>query len=389
MRRIVFVLSVFYMSAAFGQSPGRMKFITWEVVVSPEVNVNKTVTFRLLAPNAQKVELDMSGFTRKDLVKGSDGLWTVTTETLVPDIYTYKFIVDGLSIPDPSNPAVTTGYKMTAGQSLVMVPGDKPMPWEMTLVNHGEVIHHFYTSKIIGDHRDYYVYTPPGYDAKRKEAYPVLVLLHGLSENASAWLVAGHANFIMDNLIAEGKIPPMVLVFPLGYGDPDDMSKGMGGPFEQFSKSLLEELLPEVEKRYHVTRDPSRRAIAGLSMGGGQSLYIGLNHPEKFAYVGGFSSAVVMYGMNRDRSTVKNPEQMLDSALFQKVFPALNDQVNSKLKLIWFGTGDKDGEINFSAEFKYWLSSKKVKFDNIIIPGNHTWMVWKRNLVEFSQKLFR
>ena len=181
----------------------------------------------------------------------------------------------------------------------------------------------------------------------------------------------------------------MLIVSPLGYGDPSKISQGIGGAFETFEQSLFEELIPAIEKEYHIGKKATDRAITGLSMGGGQSLYLGLNHPDKFAYVGGFSSAVVMYGMNRDRSTVKEPEKLMDAKLFESVFPNLDPKINNQLKLLWIATGKDDGEFNFSMEFKLWLKSKNIQFEEIITPGQHTWMVWKRNLVDFSPLIFK
>ncbi|WP_224997924.1 alpha/beta hydrolase-fold protein [Cesiribacter sp. SM1] len=368
---------------------GRMQFFGRTLAISPEVHPDNSVTFRIDAPKAEEVSLHISGLKPVAMEKEVDGMWSVTTSPLAPDVYPYSFSIDGLNVPDPVNPEITTGYKMRVGNSIVQIPAENPEPWEQTNVPHGAITRHFYESAIIGDQSDFYIYTPPGYNPKRKQKYPTLYLLHGLTENAESWFTAGKANFILDNLIAQGKIAPMVIVCPLGYGDPENITQGYGGAFETFTKSLLTEVIPFVERNYNVGSKAEDRAITGLSMGAGQSLFIGLNNPDVFAYIGGFSSAVVMYGMNRDRSTVQQPELLLDAPLFKKVFPELDANINNKIKLLWIATGDRDGEFAFSMEYKLWLKSIGVEFDEVITPGQHTWMVWRRNLVDFSQLLFK
>lgn len=390
-RNIIFclIVSVFCLCSLQAQDKLSMKFITWEVLLSPVVHTDGSITFQIEAPEAKEVYVAISGREKIPMNKNSEGLWSVTTEILPPDVYPYRIELDGLKIVDPANPSVTGGYNMTAGQSLVVVPAKNSQPWEFTDVAHGNITRHFYHSGIIGDNRSYMVYTPPNYDMERSDPYPVLYLMHGLSENENAWFLSGKANFILDNLIAENRAEPMLVVCPLGYGNPSQISQGIGGAFEIFERSLFEELIPRLENEYHIGTANTDRAITGLSMGAGQSLYIGINHPDKFAYVGGFSSAVVMYGINRDRTTVQEPEKLLDSDLFEEVFPYVETGINDKLKLLWIATGKNDGEFNYSMEFKLWLKSKNILFEEVITPGQHTWMVWKRNLVDFTQLIFK
>ena len=226
--------------------------------------------------------------------KDEQGVWTATTDTLKPDIYTYAFSVDGLTLNDPANPLSKTSYG-NGGSSLVHVGG--AVSWEPAPgVPRGAVTRHFYHSAIAGDDRDYWVYTPANYDPKRKEAYPVLYLLHGLGDEAGSWISAGAANVILDNLIAQGKAKPMIMVNPLGYGN----SRGPGGAMtadmiSAYARTVIEEVMPQVERDYHVTRDRTQRAIAGLSMGGAEATFVGLNHLDKFAWIGSFSGAYVMW----------------------------------------------------------------------------------------------
>jgi enterochelin esterase family protein len=174
------------------------------------------VTFRFRAPNAEEVKLAREGAEPQAMQKDDQGLWSVTTTPLAPDYYGYSFVADGVCLVDPSNPLLKPNLLTTESQ--VHVPGPPSLPWELNDVPHGEVHHHFYKSEIAGDDRDYYVYTPPGYETSVKKKYPVLYLLHGYSDDASGWIAVGRANMILDNLIAQGKAKPMIVVMPLGYG---------------------------------------------------------------------------------------------------------------------------------------------------------------------------
>jgi enterochelin esterase-like enzyme len=347
-------------------------------VVSPEVQADNRVTFRFRAPNAKEVELSVEG-TSKDLAmqKDEQGVWSVTTEPLAPDFYGYAFVADGVHLIDPSNPLVKPNLLNTTSQ--VYVPG-AGLPWEIGDVPHGEIHHHFYKSGTVGDQRDFYVYTPPGYDARGKQTYPVLYLLHGFSDDASGWMAVGRAHVILDNLIAQGKTKPMLVVMPLGYGAPEILRGGFGGfarspevrdrNFAKFSAALVGEVLPLVESAYLVNKDRNSRAIAGLSMGGSESLLTGLNNLDKFAWVGAFSSGGI-------------PEE------FDKDFPELAAKANEQLKLLWIACGVDDRLIGLNRKLRSWLETKGIHKVDVETPGMHTWMVWRRNLVAFSGLLFR
>src|SRR5437763_11124097 len=196
-------------------------------IVSPEVQSDDRVTFRFHDPNAREVELQLEGHTAHlPMQKDDAGIWSLTTEALQPDYYGYSFVVDGVTLIDPRNPLMKPNLLGT--QSMVHVPGPASLPWEVNDVPHGVVEHHFYRSIVVGDQRDYYVYTPPHYDPKAKKTYPVLYLLHGYSDDASAWTSVGRANIILDNLIAQQKAKPMLVVMTLGYGAPEMLSHGVG-----------------------------------------------------------------------------------------------------------------------------------------------------------------
>jgi len=346
-------------------------------IISPEVHSDKTVTFRFRDPNAKEVFLSREGATRVPMQKDESGVWSVTTDALEPDFYGYAFVADGVGLIDPSNYVMKPN--LLNPQSEVHVPGPLSLPWEVNDVPRGELQQHFYHSGIIGDDRDYYVYTPPGYDPSAKKLYPVLYLLHGYSDDASGWTAVGRANVILDNLIAQGKAKPMIIVMTLGYGAPEIVSRT--GPtlrdpslrernYTRFRDALFTEVIPQVEKEYRVSKDRNSRAIAGLSMGGAESLFVGLNALDRFAWVGAFSAG----GLSED---------------FNTTFPGLSSAANSKLQLLWVACGTDDRLIATNRKFREWLKSKDIAHTDIETPGAHTWMVWRRNLATFGSLLFQ
>jgi enterochelin esterase family protein len=345
---------------------------------SPEVAADRRVTFRLRAPNAVDVSVAREGAPRLQMQKDSQGVWSATTAPLEPDFYGYSFIVDGARVLDPVNGHIKSNLQNPG--SLLHVPGIG-LPWETTDVPHGLVHHHAYRSAVAGDQRDFFVYTPPGYDAAAARRYPVLYLLHGMSDGADAWSSEiGRANVILDNLIARGQAKPMVVVMPLGYGAPEILDarwrSGTPDPAlgrrnrERFGQALLTEVLPDVERDYRVATDRSSRAIAGLSMGGAESLATGLNALDRFAWVGAFSSG----GLGND---------------FNAAFPALDQTANAQLRLLWIACGTEDNLIAANRELRRWLTAKGVHHTPIETPGAHTWMVWRRNLAAFAPLLFQ
>ena len=347
-------------------------------LVSPEVTAGNRVTFRFRDPNAKEVTLTLEGTTQPaPMQKDEQGVWSVTSGPLEPDFYGYSFVADGVSLIDPSNPLMKPNLLHT--QSQVHVPGPASLPWELNDVPHGVIHRHFYRSRVVGDERDYYVYTPPGYDPKAQQPYPVLYLLHGFSDNASGWTAVGRAHVILDNLIAQGKAKPMLVVMPLGYGAPEILSRGFSAfrdaslvqrNFERFRDALLTEVVPQVEEAYRVSADRNSRAIAGLSMGGAESLHVGLNALDRFSWIGAFSSG----GLSED---------------FDKTFPGLDSKANAQLHLLWIACGTDDRLIEINRKFREWLKSKGVQHTDIETPGAHTWMVWRRNLANFAPLLFR
>jgi enterochelin esterase-like enzyme len=347
-------------------------------VVSPEVHPDRRVTFRLRAPNAKEVMLSREGTQRAAMQRGDDGVWSITTDALEPDIYGYSFVVDGVSMVDPMNHVMKTNLLNLS--NMVHVPG-AGLPWEVANTPRGALHRHFYRSGIIGDDRDFYVYTPPGYDPSARTQYPVLYLLHGFSDDASGWTAVGRAHVIFDNLIAQGKMKPMLVVMTLGYGAPEIVTRSGTAAFRdpelvkrnygRYRDALFAEVIPTVEKAYRARTDRESRAIAGLSMGGATSLFVGLNALDRFAWVGAFSSG----GLNGEK--------------LDETFPSLDAKANEKLKLLWIGCGKEDFLWDFHNRLKAFVGTKGVNATIVETPGAHTWMVWRRYLAEFAPQLFQ
>jgi enterochelin esterase family protein len=382
--------------------PARADAFGGQPVRSPEVSPDGAVTFRLRAPNAQEVLV--RGITPEPIAmrKDEQGVWSVTTAPLKPDLYAYSFVVDGLRTADPSNRRTRPSY-YGVSESSVLVPGDNP--WTpRTNVARGVVARHSFRSSIAGDDREYLVYTAAGYDPKRKQPYPVLYLLHGLFDDADAWTEVGAANVILDNLIAQGKAAPMVMVNMLGYGNAD----GPAGHRREdmlpnFGRILLEEVLPRVESRYNVSTERVDRAIAGLSMGGAEATLIGLNHLDTFAWVGSFSGAYNLWPLTRPKleppPAGESPadarerfrrELVLDVAGLPRSFPSLDGAANSKLRLLWITCGTDDVLIGVNRQFKKYLDARGVKVTYAEVPDvGHVWPFWRQSLADLVPLLFR
>ncbi|MEI7908182.1 MAG: alpha/beta hydrolase-fold protein [Verrucomicrobiota bacterium] len=345
---------------------------------SPVVHPDRTVTFNLTAPGAAKVALNCESLGSHEMAKGDGGVWTYTSPALAPDVYSYSFTLDGTKVVDPSNPDLKTGY--FGNESMVLVPGGgAAAPWEPRDVPHGVIHRHPYRSQIAKHDRECWVYTPPGYDPKSAKPLPVLYLLHGFSDGVDGWTRAGRAHVILDNLLADNKIVPMVVVMPLGYGDMSVLSNGWNGRQKDnawekslagFDLALMREVLPLAEANYRVRSDAAGRAVAGLSMGGCESIQSALLHPDTFGWVGAFSSG----GLPAD----------LDAA-----FPAAKDSLNSQFKLLWIACGKQDGLLKANQNLVAWLDQKGIKHAWTETEGAHAWGVWRRNLAAFTPLLFR
>jgi enterochelin esterase-like enzyme len=368
--------------------------------VSPEVNADRTVTLRLRAPDAKQVvaagELDG---TPHPMTKGADGVWAVTIGPLRPDIYTYAFNVDGVSALDPRNSNTKYGYGSFGPVSVVQVPSDGPEFYDVKPVPHGEVRIVPYVSKSLGVSRTVWVYTPPAYE--QGKGFPVLYLLHGAGDIESGWTMIGRANNILDNAIAEKKARPMVVVMPLGHtiqsfwtgpaksvADPvialmgraslDDiiasMMSGDGkGGLSPFARDLVEDVMPMIERTYKVSRRADDRAIAGLSMGGGQSVNLAFAKPELFRYL------VLMSPAASGRVDQFYPDVMKNPA-----------SLNKQLKLFWIGVG-KDDTLTGPGDrdFVQTLQKYGVTHTFVETEGRHEWTVWRHYLNTVAPLLFK
>jgi enterochelin esterase-like enzyme len=377
MKRTFFGLVTLFMVCMAAAAPAQNPPMPPPPLISPEVHADKSVTFRFRGPNDKEVAVYVEGAAKPlPMQKDDQGVWSVTTAPLAPDYYGYLIIADGVWMADPSNHDVAPKFLIQV--SALHVPGPASLSWELGAVAHGEIHRHFYKSGVVGDDRDFYVYTPPGYDPRGKQTYPVLYLLHGFGYDASSWTAAGAANAILDNLIAQGKAKPMLVVMPLGYGAPEFLARGFEAfrdrsltdrNYDKFREALLTEVIPRIEASYLVNTDRNSRAIAGLSMGGSESLLTGLNTLDKFGWIGAFSSG----------GTAEE---------FDKKFPALDSKTAEQLRLLWIACGTDDESIAYNRAFGAWLASKNIKHVDIETPGAHTWMVWRRNLTEFTSLLF-
>jgi enterochelin esterase-like enzyme len=338
-------------------------------VVSPEVHPDGRVTFRLLGPEAHEVTLNASWVKGpKNMAKDEKGIWSLTI--VEPDIYNYTYSIDGVRTIDPHNPWVKTGVR--AASSTVEVPASSPLFYDLRKVPHGEVHIHYYESKALGVTRRLHVYTPPGYDPAKNQRYPVLYLLHGAGDDDSTWTSIGRANLILDNLLADRKAEPMIVVMPFGHTPARAGSSVERQVTSQaFENDLLGDVIPLIESKYRVRKDAASRAIAGLSMGGGQSSRIGLGHPELFQWVGAFSAAV------RDVETNKPIQKFLS-----------DPKKANQLKLLWIGCGKDDFLLDANKKLVALLEEKGIHHTFRLSEGDHSWPVWRRYLNEMAPLLF-
>jgi enterochelin esterase family protein len=340
----------------------------------PEIAPDRRVTFRLDAPKTTEVSL--SGEFLKGSVslgKNDSGVWSVTVGPLEPEIYNYNFTIDGVKTIDPANPNVKTGSTPSTIASILDVPGSTPRFFDGQPVPHGEIDTHWYHSNSLHALRRLTVYVPPGYARQPQARYPVLYLFHGANADETAWTRFGRVNLILDNLLAARKAKPFVVAMPFGYGLPPGFPRPAGAGAADnaalFSRDLIEDVIPFIESQYRVETGRDQRAIAGLSMGGGESLGIGLNHLELFSWVAGFSAAL-------------RPDS------FASTFANL-EGANQKLKLLWFGCGSDDSLFAASKRFSEFLTRRQVKHVFYESSGAHTWIVWRRYLNELAPMLFR
>ncbi|MBL9174813.1 MAG: hypothetical protein JNL10_14845 [Verrucomicrobiales bacterium] len=341
---------------------------------SPVIHPDRTVTFSVRAPNARKVELSAQFLAANQaLTLDTNGVWSITVGPVEPNLYPYNFVIDGIGVADSANADLFPNERFK--QSLVDIPGATPSLHSIQDVPHGTLTYAFYPSKTLGRTRPLIVYTPPGYH-RGTEDHPVLYLVSGTTDTEETWFKVGRANFILDNLIAQKRAVPMVVVMPYGNmmrGTPPPTSLQAAEMYRVFNDELTLDILPYVEANYRVSRDREQRAIAGFSRGGGQSLFTGFNNLDQFAWIGSYSAYLT-------------PE------VFDKYFAAVaadSNATNRKLKLLWLGVGRTDFLYKQAVEFDEYLKGKSIAHLSLVTDGGHTWMNARHYLAETLQLYFR
>lgn len=355
-------------------------------VISPQVHPDKTVTFQYLAPDANEVKLD--GQFQKglvDMTKGEHGIWSVTVGPIEPDIYPYSFRVDGITVMDPANELFFPNERFKA--SLVDIPGDKPLIHAMQDVVHGTVNYEYYPS-VEGTTGSLVVYTPPGYEKNPDKKYPVFYLISGTTDTEETFYKVGRVNFILDNLIAQGKANPMIIVMPYGnLAAQVAAQKGSSKPGDpmgresseavkrsnQFEDDLINNVIPFIDQTYRTLSNSDGRAIGGFSWGGGQTLRAAFGNMDKFGYVCCYSAYLSQEEIETNyKHVVDNPKR-----------------TNKMFKMLWVSVGNEDFLYKQTAEFMEYLKSKQVNYKSLITSGGHTWMNVRDYVAETSQLLFK
>lgn len=361
----------------------------------PKVGSDGSVQIRIKAPEAAKVRLNFWSGPKMDMEKQSDGFWSVTTPPLVPGLHYYTLIIDGAEVADPGSHSFFGGGK---DASMVEVPEPGSTYYSVQEVPHGQVREIWYNSKVTGTWRHALIYLPPDYDTQTKVRYPVLYLQHGAGEDETGWIRQGHANFILDNLIAARSCRPMILVMAYGYARhagrpvPDLTGKPFGSPemrlamqemTSAFEDDLTQALIPFIDSNFRTLVDRDHRAMAGLSMGGMQTFQVTFDHLDMFSYIGGFSGAGGAFLFGNQKFDVKTAYNgaMADPAAFAK-----------RVHLLWVGVGTKEPERMRQGLLSLHTSLEEAKIQHVFYesPGtDHEWQTWRRDLKDFAPRLFQ
>lgn len=334
-------------------------------ISSPEVHADNTVTFKYFSRAAKQVALSGEFLTASQpMTKDTAGIWSLTVGPVKPDIYPYFFIVDSVQTADPNNTNIFANERFK--RSIVDIPGSTPLVHSLQNVPHGKLTYRYYNSKTLGTTRQVVVYTPPGYNPNGAKKYPVLYLIHGGSDTEETWTKLGRANFIADNLIAQGKAVPMIIVMPYGNVRPASMA--------DFTKDVMNDVIPFIETNYAVLTDSPNRAVAGFSVGGGQTLNIGLTNPAKFAYVCAYAPYTQTEEFQKNFGAGYTPNAAL---------------VNKQLKLFTISVGTEDFLYQSVKHNIAMYEGKGIKLKSYIVPGGHTWMNCKLYLATTLQEIFK
>ena len=357
MKHIINILLLLFVAGiANGQRPPSIS--------SPDVHPDNTITFRYYSQTAQRVSVSGEMFSApQQLTKDTSGIWSITVGPVKPDIYPYSFWVDSVLAADPNNTYIFANERFK--RSIVDVPGNIPLVHSMQNVPHGKISYRLYESSTLKTTRQLIIYTPPGFNANASIKYPVLYLIHGGSDTEETWIEVGRANFIADNLIAQKKAVPMIIVMPYGNVRP--------APMAEFTKDVINDIIPFIEFNYPVLKNSNGRAIAGFSVGGGQTLNIGMTNTDKFSYVCSYAPFTAT-------------EEFLKN--FGNWSPDAN-KMNSQLKLFTISVGTEDFLYESVKKNIAMFEDKKIKLKSYIVPGGHTWMNCKQYLSTTLQEIFK
>jgi enterochelin esterase family protein len=344
----------------------------------PRILDNLSVVFKIKAPDAKKVQIDLGKLY--DMTKDDQGFWTVTTAPQVPGFHYYSLVIDGVKVVDPAS---ETFYGMGRMASAIDIPEKGADFYDLKDVPHGALSSKYYFSKVTNSWRRLFVYTPAGYDVNAKVKYPVVYIQHGGGEDERGWTVQGKTDIILDNLIAEGKAKPMIVVISNG-----NVTTGKGGggysnaAMAAFKEEMTKNIVPFIDKTYRTLADVNHRALCGLSMGGGQAFYVGLGSLDCFSSVGVFSSGIF--------GGIANPNGKVFDA--DREIPGLlsnSKSFNQKLKLFYVSVGEQDPRFEFTKKEvkKFQDSGLKVQFASF--PGDHEWQVWRKSLHDFASRVFK
>jgi enterochelin esterase-like enzyme len=346
----------------------------------PRILTDNRIVFQVNAPQANKVQVDLGRIY--DMQKDEKGVWSVTTDQQVPGFHYYSLVIDGVRVSDPASESFYGTGRMS---SAIDIPEKGADFYEVKDVPHGDIRHKLYFSKTTGTWRSLNIYTPPGYDKSDNRQYPVLYIQHGGGEDERGWAVQGKTDIILDNLIAEGKATPMIVVIPNGnVSKPGVRAGGYNDEaMAVFGEELFENVIPFIESNYRAKPGAENRAISGLSMGGGQAFYTGLRNTDMFANVGVFSTGLFGGIGQQQGSAGFDPESVIPGILTD------SRSFNNKLKVFYISAGEQDPRIEPTKKLIETFRNKGLKVEFASFPGAHEWQVWRKSLHDFAQKLFK
>jgi len=386
-----FIITILSFLLLYGISYSQQALFGGANITSPEISADNSVTFRFMAPDAKEVRISgdwmpMQGYTpgSEKMTKDEKGLWTFTTAPLKSDLYSYSYNVDGMRSTDPNN--VYLIRDVASVTNVLITGGGNGDLYKVNKVPHGTVSRRWYESPSLSMTRRITIYTPPGYETGNQK-YPVLYLLHGMGGDEEAWINLGRTSQIFDNLIAQGKAKPMVVVMPNGNvvqeAAPGESSQGFLKPSMQLPNTMdgryeetFRDIINFVERNYNVITSKSGRAITGLSMGGYHSMHISRYYPDTFDYIGLFSAAIM-------------PNDKVTSKVYENVDATLQQQMKNGYKLYWIGIGKTDFLYKYNTEYRQKLDAMKMPYEYRESEGGHTWTNWRVYLSEFAPKLFK